>query len=63
MKIHHATNPLKARAAAYPPVGDQLDAMMKGLAAIQAAGVALPDETKAWIEACQEVKKRYPEPT
>ena len=60
MKIHHTLDPLKARAAAYPNTGDQLDAIMKGFAAIQASGVVLPDATKEWIETCQEVKKRYP---
>jgi hypothetical protein len=62
MKIHHAPDALKMRAASYPDIGDQLDAVMKGFQSFVEAGFVLPDDTKAWIESCQEVKKRYPKP-
>jgi predicted transcriptional regulator len=63
MKIHHTKDIAKLRAAEYPDMGDQLDAVMKGFAAAQVGGMVLPDETKAWIDACQQVKKKYPKPT
>jgi hypothetical protein len=56
MKIHHKVDPDPLRRAAYMPLGDQLDALMKGFAALKEQGVKLPDETVAWIEHCHEVK-------
>ena len=50
-----------ARAGAYPDIGSQLDAIMKGFAAY-AAGEPLPPDTLAWIEACQAVKAANPKP-
>lgn len=49
----------KARKAAYPPSGDQLDALMKGLDAVSAE-ITLPADTLAWIAACKAVKTQYP---
>jgi hypothetical protein len=60
MKIVHDPDPRPLRAKAYPPLADQLDAAMKGLAALAKQGIALPDETTSWINQCQAVKDRYP---
>lgn len=60
MKIHHQVDVTPLRAAAYMPAGDQLDAILKGFVAMQAAGIALPAETLAWIAHCQAVKDALP---
>ena len=49
-----------ARAAAYPLLGDQLDAIMKGFAALKASGVALAPETERWVNSCLAVKADHP---
>ncbi|MFP3645144.1 hypothetical protein [Paraburkholderia sp. SIMBA_054] len=59
MKIRHEVDPLPLRKAAYMDIGDQLDAMMKGLDALQQKGLVLPAETVAWIDHCKAVKDRY----
>jgi len=45
------------RAAAYPPIGDQLDAMWKGLAS---SGIALGADGENMLNAIKEVKISYP---
>jgi hypothetical protein len=60
MKIHTKIDVAPRRAADYMPIGEQLDALMKGFAALQEAGIALPAETLAWIEHCQSVKNAHP---
>lgn len=62
MKIHHAPDPGPMRAQAYPPIGDQLDAVMKLAESLAQSGFALPTEVVGWIEKCQEVKAKYPKP-
>ena len=44
MKIRHYEPYAPLRARAYPAIGDQLDAIMKFAAHLQASGQALPDE-------------------
>lgn len=46
------------RAAAYPPIGDQLDALWKGLAAVDAS--LLPQETLAMMQQVAAVKDAIP---
>ena len=60
MKIHHKVDVGPLREAAYMALGDQLDAIMKGFAALQSAGIKLPEETIAWIEHCKAVKESLP---
>lgn len=62
MKIRHREpfGPLRARA--YPPIGDQLDAILKLAQHLQSTGQALPDAVANWIEECNSVKRRYPKP-
>jgi hypothetical protein len=60
MKIHTKIDVAPRRAADYLPLGDQLDALMKGFAALKEKGIVLPAETEAWIEHCQAVKERHP---
>jgi hypothetical protein len=60
MKLHHKVDVAPRRAADYPAVGDALDAIMKGFAALMEQGIALPAETEAWVHACQAVKTTHP---
>jgi len=59
MKIRHSEPYAPLRRRAYPSVGEQLDAVLKMAQALHAQGIALPDETQAWIAQCQAVKDRY----
>lgn len=52
----------RRRAAEYPPVGDQLDALMKLARAIMDAGISLPVDTVALVEQCEAVKASLPKP-
>ncbi len=60
--LRHATGYRAHRAAAYPFIGEGIDALMKGLAAYH-RGEPLPPDTLAYIEACEAVKARFPKPT
>ena len=60
MKIHHKVDVGPLREAAYMALGDQLDAIMKGFAALQSAGIKLAPETEKWVEHCQKVKESLP---
>ncbi len=63
MKIHRkasAEDIGRARRAAYPDIGDQIDAIYKGLAALRAQGNDLPADTIAWIDKVAAVKTRFP---
>lgn len=62
MKLKHSEPYAPLRAAAYPQPGDQLDALLKFVLAMQAQGVELPPETQAWVDQCQEVKQTYRKP-
>lgn len=44
----------------YPPIGDQLDALMKWLAT--EAEFSIPDELKSVAMSCMSVKAKYPKP-
>ncbi|KAK50380.1 hypothetical protein [Bordetella bronchiseptica] len=35
---------------------------MKLAAALQAAGMQLPDDVTRWVEQCQAIKRKYPKP-
>ena len=59
MKIHHSEPYAPLRRQAYPPVGEQLDAIMKMALALRVQGTPLPVETEAWIDKCIEVKETY----
>jgi hypothetical protein len=50
------------RRASYPPIGDQLDAIMLGFRAMIDEGASLPAATVAWVEACEAVKAAHPKP-
>jgi hypothetical protein len=60
MKIHTKIDVAPRRAADYMPLPEQLDAIMKGFAALAAQGVQLPAETLNWIAHCQQVKAAHP---
>lgn len=59
MKIRHVDDYRKRRKAEYPPVGEQLDAIMKLAAELREQGIRLPEETEQWIDRCMEVKSKY----
>ena len=59
MKIRHVDDYRKRRKAEYPPIGDQLDAVMKMAAALREQGFQFPPEVEQWVARCQEVKAKY----
>ena len=63
LKIQHSEDYRPLRARAYPPHGEQLDAIFKLAQALQAQGIELPDETQRWIAQCERVKQAHPKPT
>lgn len=60
MKIKFRRDYRELRRAAYPSIGDQLDAVIKLAQHLQGAGMTLPDEVSAWVESCQRVKDAHP---
>jgi hypothetical protein len=50
------------RAESYPPVGNQLDAIMKMAMVLKEQNIPLPQETIDWIDSCLAVKDQYPKP-
>jgi hypothetical protein len=60
--LHHRTPHCAHRTAAYPPVGDALDAIAKLVRAMIDAGQPVPAEALAWVEACERVKATYRKP-
>lgn len=62
MKIKHSEPYAPLRAAAYPPIGDQLDAVMKLAKALHDQGINLPLDVLSWIEQCEQVKTRFRKP-
>jgi len=50
------------RRAAYPGIGDQLDAMMKLADHMRSQGQQLPEDVCKWVDDCKAVKRRYPKP-
>jgi hypothetical protein len=57
MKITHYDDHRPERAAAYPSVGEQLDAIWKF---IEQSGVAMPVQTAEMLERIKAVKERFP---
>lgn len=51
------------RSVAYPEVGDQLDAILKGFMSIRDSGVELNSETNQLIVEWQAIKAKYPKPS
>lgn len=62
MKIQHKEDYRARRKAAYPPIGNQLDAVMKLAQALRDAGTPLPPETAQWLAECEGVKARFNKP-
>lgn len=48
------------RANSYPPVGEQLDAILKGFNQMRMQGQDLPEDLDKVISEWLQVKKRYP---
>ena len=59
MKITHKRCYKEARRGAYPPIGDQVDAVYKLAKSLQST-VELPPEVQAWVAEIYAVKARYP---
>ena len=51
------------RTGEYPPISDQINAIMKGFEAIRKSGVTLPAETTDWLDTVRTVKDKYPTPS
>lgn len=62
MKIQHDEDYRKLRRAAYPPVGEQLDAVYKLARAMRDSDVALPSEVEAWMAQLARVKETFKKP-
>lgn len=61
--IAEAVNGYKvARAAAYPAIGDQLDAILKGFNQFRLDGINLPSELDSVINSWLKVKNDIPKP-
>lgn len=60
MKISVQTCPYQRRREQYPPIGDQLDAMVKLAAHFREQGVQLPAAVCDWVDKCLDVKRRNP---
>lgn len=60
-KLRHSTSYRARRAAEYPGMGDQLDAILDGLRAYR-DGKPLPPKTLAILDACEAVKTRFKKP-
>lgn len=60
MKIRHSEPYGPLRSAAYPDIGEQLDAVFKLAEALKDQGFTLPEATLQWIEKCRAVKTVYP---
>ena len=50
------------RAKEYPAIGDQLDALVKCIKRLKAAGIDIGVDAEAWVAACEAVKAKYPKP-
>ncbi|MFV3308798.1 hypothetical protein ACNFBT_26340 [Pseudomonas sp. NY15181] len=61
MKIAHRSNYSARRAEAYPPIGDQLDAIRQLAETLQTV-VPLSSEVEQWLAELQRVKQRFPKP-
>lgn len=59
MKIVHSPDPGPLRAKEYPPIGDQLDAVMKLADHLLQGGATLPKEVSDWVAQCKAVKAKY----
>ncbi|MEC9292261.1 MAG: hypothetical protein VX730_07670 [Pseudomonadota bacterium] len=59
---HNATVYKTERKKAYPDMGEQLDAIWKGFAALEASGTTLDAYTSGMLETVQAVKSMYPKP-
>lgn len=61
LTLHKSADQVReARAAQYPAIGDQLDAVFRLAEALRAAGMALPPDTLAWIDTLNAVKTANP---
>lgn len=60
MKIQHKMNVGPKRAAEYPSIGDQLDAVYKLAESLRQQGIPLPDDVLTWLDQCKAVKQKHP---
>lgn len=60
LKIRHREPYAPLRESAYPPVGDQLDAVFKLAQALRDQGIVLPAQVLSWVDRCERVKLKYP---
>jgi len=60
MIINHTSDYKERRAAVYPKVTDQIDAIYKMAKSLNDQGINLPPEVLDWISSVQLVKDTYP---
>lgn len=60
MKLKHKCCYKLQRVAAYPDVGEQLDAVFKLAVALQEQGMQLPEATEKWVGDLQAIKQTFP---
>jgi hypothetical protein len=60
LKIQHREPHGPLRAAAYPPITEQLDAIFKLAEHLKDQGQTMPPAVMDWIAKCRAVKNRYP---
>ena len=60
MKIRHSEPYKPLRAAAYPKITDQLDAVFKLAEHLRSQGMTMPADVDDWIDQCRAVKDKYP---
>ena len=62
MKIKHRNCYKASRSVEYPPIPEQLDALLKLALHMSGQRDDLPTEVREWIAKCQEIKRKYPKP-
>lgn len=60
MKIKHQVDWAERRVKDYLPIGEQLDAAMKGFIRLKEQGYELPPETENWINSHLDTKAKHP---
>lgn len=60
-KLRHRSDHRAHRADAYPPIGDQLDAIARGFQAL-ISGEPMPREVHDWLASRAAVKTRFRKP-
>jgi len=58
--LTHKRPVAERRRELYPPITDQIDAILKMGLALRTAGFVMPPETNKWLDDCLAVKRQLP---